>query len=113
MQSRVCKVLVAGLLILGSALFAVSVSAQATANASNPVIIDLGTLGGTDSYAVDINDSGQVVGYSHPAGSGEYHAFLCATGVMTDLGTLGGNSSSASAINDHGQVVGDSSTGTA
>ena len=54
---------------------------------------DLGTLGGTDSYARGINDAGQVVGYFDTAGGD--HAFI--TGPdgmgMRDLGTLGGTAS--------------------
>ena len=50
---------------------------------------DLGTLGGTYSWAFDINDRGQVVGYSGTA-AGDQHAFLYGDGAMTDLGTLGG-----------------------
>jgi len=65
---------------------------------------ELGTLGG-DSYASAINDSGQVVGYSHPA-NGAPHAFLYKDDKMTDLGTLGGTSSYAYDINNSGQVVG-------
>jgi probable HAF family extracellular repeat protein len=68
-------------------------------------VIDLGTLGGWESKATDINDLGQVVG------SGERHAFLWQDGTMTDLGTLGGRRSNAAAINDLGQVVGTSKTG--
>lgn len=69
---------------------------------------DLGTLGGTDSRAVAINDRGQVIGTSSTA-SGRYHAFIWQDGVMTDLGVLPGKSNSkAAAINDRGQVVGDS-----
>ncbi len=52
---------------------------------------DLGTLGGSDSYAYGINDSGQIVGGSYTS-SGDYHAFLYANGAMADLGTLGGDS---------------------
>jgi probable HAF family extracellular repeat protein len=70
---------------------------------------DLGTLGGTNSSALDINDSGQVVGSSYNS-SGQTHAFLYQNGAMTDLGTLGGTNSSAYAINDSGQVVGQAST---
>ena len=72
-------------------------------------IIDLGTLGGTFSFAGAINERGQVVGYSETA-SGEIHAFLWHQGVMTDLGTLGGTISQAFTINERGQVVGNSDT---
>lgn len=70
-------------------------------------LTDLGTLGGDFTYAVAVNDVGQVVGYSKTA-AGETHAFLWQHGVMTDLGTLGGNHSEASDINNLGYVVGHS-----
>jgi probable HAF family extracellular repeat protein len=82
---------------------------------------DLGTLGGTESYGHDINNSGQVAGVSHHTpGSFESHAFLwtpttpnAASGAMHDLGTLGGESSIAYGINDNGQVTGRSDTANA
>jgi probable HAF family extracellular repeat protein len=68
---------------------------------------DLGTLGGTYSFASGINDRGQVVGYASPPGDTALHAFLWQKGTMTDLGTLGGDTfSAATGINDGGQVVG-------
>jgi probable HAF family extracellular repeat protein len=70
---------------------------------------DLGTLGGTSSWAYAINESGQVVGASLTS-TGSRHAFLWTPGQgMQDLGTLpGGTSSTARGINDLGQVVGES-----
>ncbi|NVN90873.1 MAG: HAF repeat-containing protein [Desulfuromonadales bacterium] len=70
---------------------------------------DLGTLGGHQSWAYAMNDSGQVVGKSdilpitNPAHT---HAFLYSGGVMINLGTLGGTNSEAWGINNSGQVVG-------
>jgi probable HAF family extracellular repeat protein len=74
---------------------------------------DLGALPrGAESYANDINEHGQVVGYSNISfDNPSYvynHAFLWEKGWMTDLGTLGGDNSYANAINDRGQVVGNS-----
>ncbi len=72
---------------------------------------DLGTLPGhTTSEAVDINNSGQVAGYSSgPRGT---RAFLwTSSGGMLDLGTLpGGDFSRAFGINNAGQVVGTSTS---
>ena len=66
---------------------------------------DIGTLGGNDSVARSINDSGQIVGYSRTA-EDTIHAFLYDDGVMTDIGVLEGTYSSALSINDAGQIVG-------
>ena len=79
-------------------------------------IEDLGTLGGSTSYAHCINNSGEVVGRSYPS-SGAARAFLYSAGHMLDLGTLGGTesnpsgvSSLANGINDAGEIVGWSAT---
>jgi probable HAF family extracellular repeat protein len=68
---------------------------------------DLGTLpGGRSSYAGDINNSGQVVGYADTS-SGRQHGFLFSEGVMTDVGTLPGHTDSfATSISESGVVFG-------
>jgi len=84
-------------------------------------VIDLGNLGGTmNNEGVDINDQGQVVGYSdlpgditYPYSGGTvytFHAFLWQKrSGMIDLGTLPGDvGSSGDGINNLGQVVGGS-----
>jgi probable HAF family extracellular repeat protein len=54
----------------------------------NGEIIELGTLGGSYSYATSINDIGQIVGHSITS-DGKSHAFLYSGGEMADLGNLG------------------------
>ena len=90
------------LLIAGSA---VQATAQVIAR-----VTDLACGGSTYSYALGINNSGQVVGScTYPDGT---FAFLYSAGVRTPLGTLGGPYSFATAINASGQVVGISQTAT-
>lgn len=75
-------------------------------------IVDMGTLGGVNSVAHDVNEQGWVVGESPPPGTGVQHAFLWRRNRgMADLGTLGGLYSVANDINDRGQVVGIATTG--
>jgi probable HAF family extracellular repeat protein len=70
---------------------------------------DLGTLGGTRSFAGGINDSGIVVGSSFLVGDIQSHAMRY-DGTMHDLGTLGGAYSIAQAINDSGIITGAANT---
>jgi len=68
--------------------------------------VHLGTLGGEGGYALDINNRGEVCGYSWLAND-EVHAFYwTAAEGMLDIGTLGGVESHAMQINDWGQVTG-------
>jgi probable HAF family extracellular repeat protein len=69
-------------------------------------MIDLGTLGGFNSYANAINEHGQVVGDAFLPGDQIAHAFITRGKQMIDLGTLGGDTSVAFAINSRGQVTG-------
>jgi len=69
---------------------------------------NLGSFGGTiRNKAQDINNWGQVVGYSSLTTGAIVHAFLWQNGKMTDLGTLiPGESSAARGLNNVGQIVG-------
>jgi len=72
---------------------------------------NLGTMGGADSAAYGINDTGQIVGSSGILGGPVTHAFFRSTdGTMTDLGVLAGYTSSAQAINNALQIVGASTS---
>jgi len=87
----------------------------ASSSAQSPTVIDLGTLGGTESYAYAVNNIGQVVGASillETESGAPTHAFLWEEGQMIDIGTLtgpDGDFSGASDINDFDQIVGQSS----
>lgn len=112
-------------------------------DAANDNMIDLGTLSSADpvSSATDVNDLGQVVGWSYAElsdGSVAYHGFVInprqfadggdvvsrwyppgddpggINSYMEDIGTLfGGTNSWSRAINDSGLVVGESGLVTA
>src|SRR5215472_8739725 len=78
------------------------------------VMQSLGTLGGPDSWAFFVNDSGQVAGISYPDFSsisgcdtpGKNHVFLWEKGHMQDMGTLGGSCSWPEGLSKQGWIVG-------
>lgn len=79
----------------------------------NGTLLDLGTLCGgcflAGSFGAAINDTGEVVGYTHVRSTEPPHAFVYRDGGMTDLGTGFGSGSYSMAwgINAGGQVVGE------
>jgi probable HAF family extracellular repeat protein len=94
------------------ALWIVLVAALVTcpiASGATYTVTDLGTLGGTRSYAAAINTRGDVVGWSTLAGDTAVHAFLYESrrGRMIDLDPRGAAASSrAWGINDRGRIAG-------
>lgn len=92
-------------LSLGLTLLVLSAAAQ-IGRARHYTITDLGTLGGSSSSALAINNEGQVVGRSTLPGDTVTGAFLWQDGAMTDLGSLGGTFNTANGINRAGDVVG-------
>jgi probable HAF family extracellular repeat protein len=72
-------------------------------------LTDLGTLGGSFSQAIWVNNAGEAVGSALTAGDEEFHATVWRNGKITDLGTFDRDCfSQAIAINEKGQVVGQS-----
>jgi len=90
---------------VGLALATLASPLHAAPAVAHWTLVDLGTLGGSESKGSGLNNAGQVTGYATTSG-GAAHAFLYSSGSMTDLGTLGGNNSVGSGINDSGQVTG-------
>lgn len=63
-------------------------------------------LGGLDTYAMDVNASGQVVGRVYDGTTPFSNAFIWQNGVMSYLPNLSGEEGFATAINNNGQIIG-------
>jgi len=76
--------------------------------ANNWTLTDLGTLGGSETFADSINDLGQVVGMSRLAGDTDTHAIFYDNGVMQDLAPINSGDIRASfrlGLNNVGRIV--------
>ncbi len=72
--------------------------------------LNIGSLGGTETFPDRIDAWGDIVGYSTTDLSGTQSlAFLFSGGTMTNLGSFGGTVSEANAVNDFGTIVGGAS----
>ncbi len=74
-------------------------------------VIDLGTLGGTQGSAYNINERGDIVGYSYTSGNQSRHAFVYRDGRLWDLNALvrpelGLELIAGMGINDSGRIAG-------
>ncbi len=81
-------------------------------------VINLGTLGGNESFPISVNNRGQVAGAASngipdpialdffPLSGTQTRPFLWQHGMMQDLGTLGGPDGFAVIVNNRGQVLG-------
>ena len=87
-------------------LAVLAVPAPASAAPVPATAVDLGGLGGDQTFPAAINAVGQVAGQSRTA-AGEYHAFFWSRGRTIDLGIApGGTFSLVTGLNDRGQVTG-------
>jgi probable HAF family extracellular repeat protein len=94
-------------LLASAALFATTTHAGPTWKyfISDVQVVDLGTMGGEESVASDINDQGEIVGWSHVQ-QGWRHAFLWRNGSMEDITPYEQYTAEARGINNLTQVVG-------
>jgi len=93
-------------------LCAAGMAAGAARAAEGWTLVDLGTLGGPESHAAALSNSGIVAGCADTASG--VHAFVYRDGTMRDLGTATDPPSGAScalAVNDAGVVAGRSGSG--
>jgi probable HAF family extracellular repeat protein len=111
MKSRISKSIFA-ITVLAALAMSLELSAQNVPSGAGQIhysVINLGTLGGTESNGFGgVNNRGWVTGDANLAGDQNEHAVLWRDGIITDLGTLGGpNSSVAMPVkDDRGFVVG-------
>ena len=73
----------------------------------NGVMTNLGSFGGTCTFATNLNNRGEIVGLSTTTGDEFQHAFLWKHGSFSELPNAnGGNNSAGLALNEGGAVAG-------
>lgn len=99
--------------VLNSTSSQLTISAAVLAVASQALaqsytVVDLGTLGGENSFARDINNAGQITGKSYVTSADDVLSFIWQDGIMLDIGSLNypKDYSYASAINNSAQICG-------
>ncbi len=110
MEKRLLATVTIGIVMLFVANIANAIS-WSSQTSSTVTAINIGTLGGSTSFGVGINDTGQVTGASRIDDFSPQHAFVWdpITKNMTDLGVVfGGDSTLGWGINNSGQVSGSS-----
>lgn len=107
MHSRILRY-VTWFVLFAALSVAFPLAAQTITGPAHYVVIDLGTLGGSDAGGSSINNRSWVSGMSILSANLATHAALWVNGEKIDLGTLGGaNSAIAWPVkNEHGVLVG-------
>jgi len=96
--------------VLSSLAMILAVVAFSHSAAPAPVMIDLGSFEGADTYPLKMNNKGQIAGEACPIDS-QLTGLFWEAGSTTpiDIGTLPGcNYTDVSDMNSHGQIVGES-----
>ncbi len=90
--------------LIALAIAALSPYFAGTASAQDS-LTDIGTLGGTFSWAYGVSADGTVVVGEAATAGNSIHAYRWTNNVMTDLGTLGSSYSAAYGVSADGSVV--------
>lgn len=91
-------------------LLLLSLSLAVAANAAPYAEYRVTIVGPANSWPIDINQAGAVVGLNWLSGSNYYRSWVNYGTSVKDLGLLGGISNVVAAINDQGEVLGNWTT---
>ena len=106
-------VLAAGVLLASATPIVSTWRQPAGANGSDRYIVtDVGSLGGSFTDALGVNDRGQVAGLGLSPSDTALRGFFWDGGPIHDVGDLGGPQTGVGPINNRGQIAGSSNTTT-